>query len=53
LAAEISEILSENSLTGTGGYNIQQDVSGTGNLAIGKMEGNAKAVGTVHGNINM
>ena len=53
LAAEIAEILSEDSLTETGGDNIQQDVSGTGNQAIGKIGGNAKAVGTEHGDVNM
>jgi len=53
LAAAIAEILSENSPTGTGGDNIQQDVSGTDNQAIVKMGGNAKAVGTVHGDVNM
>ena len=53
LAAEIAQILSEKSTTGTGGDNIQQDASGTGNQVIGKMEGNAKAIGKVHGNVNM
>lgn len=53
LAAEIAQILSEKSTTGTGGDRIRQDVSGTGNQAIGKMAGNAKAIGKVHGNVNM
>jgi hypothetical protein len=53
LAAEIAQILSEKSPTGTGADNIQHNVSGTGNQAIGKMEGNAKAIGTVHGNVSM
>ncbi|MDM9583670.1 CHAT domain-containing protein [Nostoc sp. GT001] len=53
LAAEIAQILSEKSITGTDGDNIQQDVSGTGNQVIGKMDGNAKAIGRVHGNVNM
>ncbi|MBU7582617.1 MAG: hypothetical protein KAF91_06845 [Nostoc sp. TH1S01] len=53
LAEEIAQILSEKTTTGTGGDNIQQDVSGTGNQVIGKMEDNAKAIGKVHGNVNM
>ncbi len=53
LAAEIAQILSEKSTTGAGGDNTQQYVSGTGNQAIGKMEGNAKAIGKVHGNVSM
>jgi hypothetical protein len=53
LAAEIAQILSEISTTGTDVDNIQQDVNGTGNQVIGKMEGNAKAVGSVHGNVSM
>ena len=53
LAAEIAQILSENSPTGTGGDNIQQNVSGTGNQAIGKMEDNAKAINRVDGDVNM
>ena len=53
LAAEIAQILSEKATTGTSGDHIQQNVSGTDNQAIGKMEGNAKAIGKVHGNVNM
>ncbi|GEM_PF-2045802 len=53
LKAEIAQVLSENDLTGTDGNNIEQNVSGTGNQTIGKMEGNAKAIGTVQGNVNM
>jgi len=53
LAAEIAQILSEKSVTGRVGNHIQQDVSGTGNQVIGKMAGNAKAIGQVQGNVNM
>ncbi|WP_414589177.1 CHAT domain-containing protein [Scytonema sp. PCC 10023] len=52
LAAEIAQIFQEQSTT-VGGDNIHQDISGTGNQVIGKMEGNAKAIGKVHGNVNM
>lgn len=53
LVAEIAQILLEKSTTGAGGDHIQQNVGGTGNQGIGKMEGNAKAIGKVQGNVNM
>jgi hypothetical protein len=53
LAAEIAEIFQEQSTTAGGSDSIHQDVSGTGNQVIGKMEGNAKAIGKVHGNVKM
>ena len=53
LASEIAQILQEESTTAAGGDKIQLDVSGNSKQVIGKMGGNAKAVGEVHGDVSM
>ncbi len=53
LKAELTKILSEDILSTSGGDNINQQVSGDGNQTIGKMEGSAKVINRMIGDVNM
>ncbi len=52
LAAEIAQLL-ESVKAEAGGTHIKQTVTGNNNQVISSMSGNAKAIGTVEGNVTM